>query len=532
MGGMFGEFVTESVEAITKPVLVQNCLCNTTMVFNDNGFFINSNGTLTNSVNCFFNSDTMGDPMESKGTAKTSAELRQQSTYTGWDFDGVWGINSYINEGYPYLKALVKYNKKTNWQDPKTSEIMSSHISGLQESVRKIEDVLGMSTQSESNVILSEVYVSELDRYRIYQAPEGLRNWLSLPTPIVKVNGTQVYDGFTIDYGGGAVIFDPSLIGTDIVKADFIHIINVSESLEDIRNRIPDGFNKGTGINSVVEGTSTTANKEASHAEGISTVASGYYSHAEGGWTQATGESSHAEGNGTKAYGSFSHTEGNGTKADNANAHAEGQETLATGGNSHAEGGWTVASGYDSHAEGENSQALASWTHAQNRYTIAQGQSQTAIGEYNIAQGTAGSRVDTDYAFIIGNGTSESARSNAFTVDWSGNVVAFGTVISTGRLSTLVSASKTLVKGDRGKLLKCSSGTAITITIPTNASVALPVDSEIVVVRYGTGTVTISPSSGVTLYSSGGKVSINAQYEAVTLKKMATNEWLLLGSLV
>jgi hypothetical protein len=34
---------------------------------------------------------------------KTSAEMKQKSTYKGWDFDKVWGISGEVNGGYPYL---------------------------------------------------------------------------------------------------------------------------------------------------------------------------------------------------------------------------------------------------------------------------------------------------------------------------------------------------------------------------------------------------------------------------------------------
>jgi len=35
---------------------------------------------------------------------KTTTEMKQQSTYVGWDFDNVWTIDPSINNGYPYLK--------------------------------------------------------------------------------------------------------------------------------------------------------------------------------------------------------------------------------------------------------------------------------------------------------------------------------------------------------------------------------------------------------------------------------------------
>ncbi|MGC9341091.1 MAG: hypothetical protein ACP5E3_00170, partial [Bacteroidales bacterium] len=37
-------------------------------------------------------------------TGKTTAEMKQQSTYEGWDFDTVWAIDPNKNGGYPYLR--------------------------------------------------------------------------------------------------------------------------------------------------------------------------------------------------------------------------------------------------------------------------------------------------------------------------------------------------------------------------------------------------------------------------------------------
>lgn len=92
---------------------------------------------------------------------------------------------------------------------------------------------------------------------------------------------------------------------------------------------------------------------------------------------------------------------------------AIGNNNTASGTSSFAEGDTTTASGVTSHSEGTNSVAAGAQSHAQNLYTIANGVAQTAIGKYNIA--------DTTSAFIIGNGTSNTARNNAFTIDWNGN---------------------------------------------------------------------------------------------------------------
>ena len=157
-----------------------------------------------------------------------------------------------------------------------------------------------------------------------------------------------------------------------------------------------------SGANSHAEGSDTTASSNCAHAEGFSTTASKYYSHAEGSNTTASGTSSHAEGSGTTASGYYSH--------------AEGSATNATADTSHAEGNSTTASGYASHAEGSSTTATAGSSHAEGSGTKASSANQHVQGKYNV-EDTAGT-----YAMIIGNGTSDTARSNAFTVDWNGNI--------------------------------------------------------------------------------------------------------------
>lgn len=162
----------------------------------------------------------------------------------------------------------------------------------------------------------------------------------------------------------------------------------------------------------------------AAHAEGYDTLAGGKYSHAEGNRTVTEGEAAHAEGDQTYATGNFAHSEGQYTFASGLYSHAEGYNTAASSEGAHAEGYGTVASLYYAHAEGAASVASGNSSHAQNRYTIAQGYAQTAIGMFNVAQGTSMSKENTDNAFIIGNGSDDASRSNAFAVTWAGKATA------------------------------------------------------------------------------------------------------------
>ena len=161
------------------------------------------------------------------------------------------------------------------------------------------------------------------------------------------------------------------------------------------------------GDYSFAEGAETTASGDSSHAEGNGTTASGNGSHAEGAETTASVHCSHAEGYSTTASGDSSHAEGDGTTASGNGSHAEGYLTTASGDSSHAEGHDTTASGNGSHAEGYETKASSEYQHVQGK------------GNIEDSSGT--------YAHIVGNGTS-FARSNAHTLDWSGNAWYAGTV--------------------------------------------------------------------------------------------------------
>lgn len=84
---------------------------------------------------------------------------------------------------------------------------------------------------------------------------------------------------------------------------------------------------------------------------------------------------------------------------------------------------------------------------------------------------------------------------------------------------------------DASKILNCNSASDITITIPLNATDAFPVGTEIGFVRLGSGTVTIAVTVGVTLRSTDSKNKIKGQYSSAALLKVATDEWVLAGSL-
>ena len=167
------------------------------------------------------------------------------------------------------------------------------------------------------------------------------------------------------------------------------------------------------GIFSVCFGDNNEASGYASSVFGRNNVASGYY---------AT-----ATGYNNTASGAYSLVEGTLNEAQGKGAHAEGLETQATGDSSHTEGSYTKAKGQDSHAEGNDTEARADFSHAGGQGTKAIGDAQTAIGRYNST--------NTARAFIVGNGSSDTNRSNALALDWDGNMWITGNMSVSGSLS-------------------------------------------------------------------------------------------------
>lgn len=174
------------------------------------------------------------------------------------------------------------------------------------------------------------------------------------------------------------------------------------------------------GDYSFAEGSSTTAFGNASHAEGNETVAYGDRSHAEGYYTEAFGHNSHAEGTRTKALGVNSHVEG--YSSNNVPKDIAFNSSNTTIINKWKSGNFTLAKGGNSHAEGENVLALGNNSHVEGVATFASGDDSHVQGKYNIAD-------DRNlYAHIVGNGTADDSRSNAHTLDWSGNAWFAGTI--------------------------------------------------------------------------------------------------------
>ena len=232
--------------------------------------------------------------------------------------------------------------------------------------------------------------------------------------------------GITISAVSGSII---TLNTTQTINSSWAYLIE--KRATQLYPLHVEGYNNiASGRASHAEGEITIASGDrGAHSEGYGTISSGGFgSHSEGYNTTASGAGSHAEGFNTVASLDYAHAEGETTTASGYFSHAEGSATVASGHRSHSEGSGSTASGFISHAQGNQTTASGDHSHSGGYGTIAQGLNQTVIGKYNIAQGTTNSLINTDNAFIIGNGVDTNTRSNAVSINWNGGATFAGTI--------------------------------------------------------------------------------------------------------
>ncbi len=156
---------------------------------------------------------------------------------------------------------------------------------------------------------------------------------------------------------------------------------------------------------------------------GFMSSANGYYAVSMGVGTSASGTFSLATGASTSASASQSLSAGSGSTASGISSFAAGQNT-------HSDGRASAAFGEYTTAWGENSLALGGYTSAEGNASIAAGWGSTAYHDDSLVAGLFNDPLlqisDKDSPdrplFLIGNGTSDSNRSNAFEVYANGDV--------------------------------------------------------------------------------------------------------------
>ncbi len=72
----------------------------------------------------FFNSGASNQTTGNGATAKSDAEMKTQSTFTDWDFEGIWTIDALevINSGYPYLQNVPPPPPTFTWDGSESTD--------------------------------------------------------------------------------------------------------------------------------------------------------------------------------------------------------------------------------------------------------------------------------------------------------------------------------------------------------------------------------------------------------------------------
>lgn len=335
----------------------------------------------------------------------------------------------YMPEGYPSKSVETTSIEVDITWDGNTSGLVASSYNNyyrVSNTVYTLEQFKKMNYVSSG----SDVSVSSMIEQGGLNENNGLFTlWAGDSAPVI-VNEEAVAIGSSVPGGAPDTFTEPGVYfpaGGSVTRLyspePIVEIVTTIEKLSE--EFLP--YEAMKANNPVGEGSFSMNRRENSEigaysfAEGYRTTASGEWSHAEGGNTTASGERSHAEGANTTASGEASH--------------AEGTHTTASGETSHAEGNGTIASGETSHAEG--------------RMTVASSMNQHVQGRYNIEDST------NKYAHIVGNGTDDATRSNAHTIDWSGNAWFAGAVEGTA----VIVKSSTAGSPKRFKITVDDSGT-------------------------------------------------------------------------
>ena len=328
-----------------------------------------------------------------------------------------------ITSTSPFLnKTCRKYTSASEYEETKITAV------DVDTNTLTLETALNFANLPQSEDNLSEAFVIVYDTYGEYALCDfGL-------------------DNYTSKYIGSHVEGD-----SNIVYASYSHAEGSNNYVTGENAHIEGNKNRATGIVAHVEGQGNIGSGKYSHAEGSGTTASGDISHAEGNQTTASGYGVHAEGYKTTASGTHgAHAEGSNTKANGEGTHAEGRYSNATATGAHAEG-YSNATAEYAHSEGFHCNAKSKYSHAEGVYTTANRQGQHVEGKYNV--------IDSErYIHIVGNGTSD-ARSNAHTIDDSGNAWFAGDVCVGGtsqddgeKLATLKDIDKQLAVGADGDI--------------------------------------------------------------------------------
>jgi hypothetical protein len=178
-----------------------------------------------------------------------------------------------------------------------------------------------------------------------------------------------------------------------------------------------------------------------------------------------------------------------------------------------------------------------------NLATVALANTNAAIAtKATVAQAAL---ANTNAAIATKSSLAQLANTNSFTVRTTGAHQTMAPSLTVSNTITVLHGvpvrttggnNVTLALGDNGKLIYCvNTASAMNIHIPNNSSVAFPVGAEMSFLQHLThasaNTLGFSNAAGVILHSKEAANTVADRFTTAVLKKLATNTWVLAGSL-
>ena len=194
----------------------------------------------------------------------------------------------------------------------------------------------------------------------------------------------------------------------------------------------------------------------------------------------------------------------------------------------------SVASPSDTTADGGGitlkgaSDKTITWTNSTDTWDFNQSVNVASGTDFKV-NGVSTLSATTLGAAVVSSSLTSVGTLSALTV--TGDITAGGINAPVHSINTQTGTSYTLAIGDANGLVDTDNGSANTVTVPPNSSVAFPVGTQVLVVQQGGGQTTIVAGSGVSLRAKDGLKLAGGAYAGATLIKRATNDWYVIGSL-
>lgn len=111
------------------------------------------------------------------------------------------------------------------------------------------------------------------------------------------------------------------------------------------------------------------------------------------------------------------------------------------------------------------------------------------------------------------------------------DVIVDGSFRLNNPINTQTGTTYTPALTDADRYIQLNNAGAITLTVPSDTTTALPIGTTITFEQTGAGTVTFTADSGVTLNSRGAVVATAGQFSVASIIKTAANTFTLTGDL-